>query len=177
MTPAICAAFCADYAYFGLEYGSQCYCGAYPRAGSGLVAEGDCKMTCAGDDGLYCGAGNRLTTYYSSDDSKIAADPAVQTVVGDWTYYNCMVDSPRALVSGRVSSSNTQSAASCLAAAETAGYAWAGLEYGRECWMGKGLTDTATNATDGGCSMVCSGDARGICGGSSRLTLYQLAGS
>jgi len=130
-------------------------------------------MTCAGDKTALCGAGNRLNSYYSSDSSKVHADPTIKTVVGNWTYYNCVVDSPRALT--KVTTNSTaMSAEYCTQLADAGGYTWAGMEYGRECWMGKSLASGTANATSvSECGKTCTGDAMEICGGSSRLTLYQ----
>ncbi|RDL39745.1 uncharacterized protein BP5553_04085 [Venustampulla echinocandica] len=58
-----CAAACAPYKYAGAEYGRECWCADSFGAGSVLVPDSDCSMTCAGSQYEYCGAGNRLTVY------------------------------------------------------------------------------------------------------------------
>ncbi|KAK1993041.1 WSC domain-containing protein [Colletotrichum falcatum] len=63
MTNEACAAFCGGYAYFGTEYGGECYCGdALPETSLEAPAS-DCSMFCTGSDSEYCGNGNRLSVY------------------------------------------------------------------------------------------------------------------
>lgn len=63
MTLDKCANFCQGYMYFGVEFGTECYCGSYFNSGSVVTADSDCSMTCPGNQLQLCGAGNRLTTY------------------------------------------------------------------------------------------------------------------
>ena len=63
MTLGTCAEFCEGYAYFGTEYGRECYCGDLIGNGATVAPETECSMACAGDGGEYCGAGNRLSVY------------------------------------------------------------------------------------------------------------------
>ncbi|KAK4452274.1 putative fungistatic metabolite [Podospora aff. communis PSN243] len=68
MTLEVCAEFCEGFAYFGAEYGGECYCGNGFAEGSVEVAEGECGMVCNGDAGSWCGAGNRLSVYRKGRD-------------------------------------------------------------------------------------------------------------
>lgn len=58
-----CATFCSAYAYFGTEYGRECYCGNSFAAGSVVAPAADCSFKCAGNANEYCGAGSRLSVY------------------------------------------------------------------------------------------------------------------
>lgn len=112
--------------------------------------------------------------YYSSDPTKVSKDPAVLPSAGNYTYYNCVVDTanPRAL--GQVLASDGMSVESCLQQAELRGFQWAGIEYGRECWMGSTLASNAVNATAASqCNMNCKGAPGELCGAGSRITLYK----
>lgn len=62
MTVEVCAATCKGYAWFGTEYGAECYCGEMLE-NSTKVGEGECGMVCGGDEGEFCGGGNRLSLY------------------------------------------------------------------------------------------------------------------
>lgn len=64
----------------------------------------------------------------------------------------------------------------CLKSAKTAGYKYAGVEYGRECWVGNAINPSSGNATNqADCDMVCGGNALEFCGAGNRLNLYQLS--
>lgn len=65
MTLEICQALCASsgYAYFGVEYGRECYCGNKFELGSVPAPASDCNFLCPGNNLEYCGAGNRLSVY------------------------------------------------------------------------------------------------------------------
>ncbi|KAF2652395.1 heme peroxidase [Lophiostoma macrostomum CBS 122681] len=55
MTVKSCSTFCSGAAYFGLEYGRECYCGSKLQDGSTLQAATDCSMLCSGNTTEYCG--------------------------------------------------------------------------------------------------------------------------
>ncbi|KIO26870.1 hypothetical protein M407DRAFT_234142, partial [Tulasnella calospora MUT 4182] len=63
MTPALCAATCASYSYFGTEAGNECYCGNALTVNTPEPIT-DCSTNCAGDSSLKCGGNWRLTLYY-----------------------------------------------------------------------------------------------------------------
>lgn len=63
MTNEVCAEFCAEYEFFGTEYGRECYCGDEIGDESEEATAGQCNMLCAGRVLEYCGAGNRLSVY------------------------------------------------------------------------------------------------------------------
>ena len=90
LTIELCAAACAGYTYFGVEYSVECYCGNSLMGGSTLASGGSdplanlCDMTCNGHPQEYCGGPNRLNTYlYNS--SLASASSAVPTVTGSAT--------------------------------------------------------------------------------------------
>ncbi|CAL3964329.1 unnamed protein product [Diplocarpon coronariae] len=65
MTVEVCASTCAGYAWFGIEYHRECYCGNVPNDGSALTREASCSMTCKGNPLQICGGSNLLTMYNS----------------------------------------------------------------------------------------------------------------
>jgi hypothetical protein len=60
-TVEMCAAFCDGYAYFGVEYSSECYCSN--ELADEPAAEADCSMLCAGSTSQWCGGPHRLNLY------------------------------------------------------------------------------------------------------------------
>jgi hypothetical protein len=130
-------------------------------------------MVCTGDPGEYCGAGNRLNAYFSSDSSKVSSDPSTPAVVGNYSYLECVVDNPRMLPT-LLAAADSMSVETCLGLAQSGGYTYAGLEYGRECWVGNTFLNPLTVAASTDCNMPCLGSKGELCGGSSRLSMYTL---
>ena len=69
MTVAMCTGFCSGYAYMGLEYGRECYCGNALMSGSTSTTDGRCFMTCAGNNAQTCGGPYGLSLYKYSGNS------------------------------------------------------------------------------------------------------------
>jgi iron transport multicopper oxidase len=63
MTIETCASVCADYNYFGLEYGQECWCGNTIRSVGQPTAASECNFPCAGNAAQICGAGDRINIY------------------------------------------------------------------------------------------------------------------
>ncbi len=65
MTVEKCAAACAGYTWFGVEYGRECYGGNIINSAEGSVptALSECSFPCPGDSTEKCGAGDRLNVY------------------------------------------------------------------------------------------------------------------
>jgi hypothetical protein len=72
MTNEVCATFCADYEYFGTQYGGECYCGNQLPAEAGEADADECHMLCSGSVVEFCGAGSRLSVYKKKEDEIIA---------------------------------------------------------------------------------------------------------
>ncbi|PSR71934.1 hypothetical protein PHLCEN_2v12144 [Hermanssonia centrifuga] len=88
-----------------------------------------------------------------------------------WTVaFPCAVDVPERVLSDVIVSYSPSTAIpyECALSCEAQGYYFAGLEYGDECYCGKGysggIPPTAANVSD--CSMRCAGDYFYACGGS-----------
>ena len=50
-----CAAICEDFPYFGLQYGSECWCGDYASEINGYVESDGCNRMYTGDSDANCG--------------------------------------------------------------------------------------------------------------------------
>ncbi|RDW89749.1 hypothetical protein BP6252_01781 [Coleophoma cylindrospora] len=79
MTLESCAAFCASYKYFGVEYSQECYCGNSIASGDTNTTATDCSMTCTGNSLQLCGAGNRLSLY-ARNETAVVASSSTSTV-------------------------------------------------------------------------------------------------
>ncbi|MEZ4301715.1 MAG: M4 family metallopeptidase [Polyangiaceae bacterium] len=60
----------------------------------------------------------------------------------------------------------------CTAAAKAAGYKYAGLQYGGECWAGNTLG--YTKVADSQCNMACTAAPNETCGGSLRNSIWYI---
>ncbi|PQE05793.1 wsc domain-containing protein [Rutstroemia sp. NJR-2017a BVV2] len=66
MTVESCYTFCSAFAWFGVEYRRECYCGNTINAGSVLSTTGNtCTLTCMGNSSEYCGGSSRLQMYHN----------------------------------------------------------------------------------------------------------------
>ncbi|POS79507.1 hypothetical protein DHEL01_v202090 [Diaporthe helianthi] len=158
MTLETCAAFCAGYKYFGVEYGRECYCGNTLDASTESAPLDDCNMVCSGSSVEYCGSGNRLELYLNNSTDPgtgsgggsggDGAEPTQPDAVGAYKSYGCVTeaDQTRALTARSfVDSGMTLERCASFCSA----YTYFGVEYAREC-----------NATE-------------FCGGSNRLSAYE----
>ncbi|TDZ75120.1 WSC domain-containing protein [Colletotrichum trifolii] len=179
MTLELCASICllADKAYFGVEYGRECWCGNKLAAGAlPAAAESECSFSCPGNPDETCGAGWRLSVY--KDESMPAAQgPAAKPQVGNYVSLGCygdLVQNQRAL--SRWTADDALTPEKC--AAFCAGSAYMGLEYGKECWCGNTLGALSKAvASQEDCNMPCAGTRTNFCGGPARLNLYSLTPS
>src|SRR2546421_311211 len=64
-----------------------------------------------------------------------------------------------------------------VCAVDCAGSQYFGTQWSIECWCGSSLAAGSSAAPSTDCSYACSGNASEICGGSRRLSLYQLISS
>ncbi|KAF7440239.1 hypothetical protein PC9H_000583 [Pleurotus ostreatus] len=190
-TVAGCASSCAaqGFAYFGTEYGSECWCGSAIRAGASTAPSSDCSTPCSGKSSDICGNGNRLSLYRfgASTSSSVTSSPTPTSTSSSatptstsisYSSLGCYNDPAEARVlNGGMTSSSSQTIASCAASCAAQGSTYFGTEYGNECWCGSSIRTGATVASSGDCSMPCAGKASDICGSSYRLSLYKLGSS
>ncbi|KAF2001319.1 WSC-domain-containing protein [Amniculicola lignicola CBS 123094] len=66
MTVQICQAYCSGYAYFGLEFGAECYCGNRINPLSTIADPTQCNIACKGSNSQCCGAGSRMQIYQAN---------------------------------------------------------------------------------------------------------------
>lgn len=176
MTIESCQSFCLqnNFRLAGVEYGRECYCGSRLVQGASFTTQSTCNMKCKGNAQQTCGGTSRVSVFNSTT----FAGPKPPKTVGSWTYDSCYMEPQygRALTS-LVKADDAMTVSTCVNACQAAGYAVAGLEYGRECWCGASKPGGLEDASDPNCAMqcdmVCGGDPTQICGGSGAITLYQ----
>lgn len=166
-----CIAFCDGHGYpvAGVEYGRECYCG-YSLGPSGTKqSELDCNMPCKGNPDELCGAGNRLNVFTNGDSA-----PTTLPQAGDYKSLGCYSDSPSArTLTTRMSLNGNVRVSDCTSACKAAGFQYAGLEYGSECYCGSSIQNGGHLIDDSSCNMACTADHTQLCGGPGAINVYQ----
>lgn len=167
MTYDECAVFCNGYDYFGLEYGSQCYCGLNIRSSGSKTAEADCSMPCAGDASAICG-GPDLLNVVAYDTMHL--QPSDPLFIG-YLYIGCHTDSvsDRVLTDSQVFDDNL-TIEECAEFCD--GSAYFGVEFGTQCYCGNSLANPTSSIAEDQCSYICGGDDTERCGGAGTMNLY-----
>ncbi len=94
----------------------------------------------------------------------------------EWYHLGCAIDSGE----GRVFDyggqyNNALTIDSCLIDCEDAGYTYAGMEYGIQCFCGNSVPSTVVYDDESACATPCGGNATEMCGGDYRLDVYLLS--
>jgi hypothetical protein len=166
MTLEKCAAACAAYTYFGVEFGSQCYCGVTLAERAAQVPQAECAMRCGGDSANVCGGADRLNVFTSVD---CKPDPTNVPAVAGFAYQSCWADNVAGRVlTGKELRGDDMTVEKCAAFCQ--GFRYFGLEYASECYCGDELAGEV--APEDQCSQLCSGDALQWCGAQERLNIY-----
>jgi hypothetical protein len=69
MTAGLCVTECESkqFAFAGVEYATECYCGNALSNQTAPAPEAECGMKCGGDTKSFCGGPNRLVVYKKSE--------------------------------------------------------------------------------------------------------------
>ncbi|VDB83101.1 unnamed protein product [Peniophora sp. CBMAI 1063] len=181
MTIESCVRFCDAQSaiYAGTEFAQECYCGDTFSNGGTNASLTDCNTPCTGNASETCGAGGRLSVYWSGEQPPPA--PVTAPSVGLWVSLGCYNDSTASrslsVVPAITGGSSNNSIQSCTAACFALGYHLAGAEFADECYCDTELRNGATSTPLTDCSMTCSGNSSEFCGGPSRLNVYNYTGA
>lgn len=181
MTISSCTADCAKqgYTYAGVQAGQECWCSNNPKLVSAPASE--CQTPCKGDTWAFCGGNWRLNVFKApnagSPTTPSTAKPTpfpTASLPAGWSAVGCIIDSgsSRTLDSGS-STSSSNTVLSCIAQAQAKGLAYAGVQYGQECWLGTAASSKNFKITSNDeCNVACAGDTGTLCGGAYRLNVY-----
>ncbi|KAK4208619.1 putative fungistatic metabolite [Rhypophila decipiens] len=171
MTHEQCGAYCDRYGYryFGVEYGSQCFCGTEIKDVAEERPIQECSTKCGGDSSQRCGAADRLGIFEKPADAVIA--PGNPPIAGAYSYKSCWVDdgAERSL-DGSEYRSDDMTVESCAAFCGEQNFDYFGVQYAHECYCGDELGGSA--APEEECSQICAGIPTQFCGGANRLNIY-----
>ncbi|PSN59421.1 WSC-domain-containing protein, partial [Corynespora cassiicola Philippines] len=93
-----------------------------------------------------------------------------------WEYLGCGTDDKGArALSGDNDSADDMTVDKCIDFCSGAGFTYAGLEFGRECYCGNELPEANApqDGIMGSCTMECAGDDSQFCGNAGALSLYR----
>lgn len=94
MTAENCEAYCGkDYAYFGVEWSQECYCGKQLNSGSVAAPASECSKLCTGDILQYCGGSSRLNVFKRRDSSLVSSSTTSTSLVSSSTTSASLVSS------------------------------------------------------------------------------------
>ncbi|KAL5430130.1 hypothetical protein PMIN05_010418 [Paraphaeosphaeria minitans] len=147
MTAALCASHCSQFAYFGLEYSSECWVGMIlPRRPLPSARKAD-EINSAGRSSRT--ARRHLFPSAASPAPETRRRPVELSVASQSntppTRPSCQVDGTVPCLLSRGETAANMSVEGCVALAEVMQYAYAGLEYDNECWLGNALANTTAN--------------------------------
>ena len=130
---------------------------------------------------LICGGPGALSVYNNT--ALISPrEPGVVPKVGVYAHIGCYAEgtSGRALTGAVTISGTNMTVPFCISfcqAATVAGFKYAGIEYGVECYCGEKIENGAVKLGKGiGCDMTCPGDKLTYCGGAVSLNVYSRGG-
>ncbi|KAG8871579.1 hypothetical protein FRC20_010402 [Serendipita sp. 405] len=165
MTVEKCLDACnaSGFEYAGVEWSQECFCGQ--SAPSQVATDGRCDMPCKGNPSELCGGGNGINVYRHRAPTNLQPYKS-------WTFSNCYVDSiyNRVLPETMTLHGGGMTVEWCLDACDAAGYDYAGVEYGKECYCGNYSPPEVAN--DGRCDMSCEGNPGELCGGGNGISVY-----
>ncbi|KAI0697984.1 copper radical oxidase [Cytidiella melzeri] len=177
MTTESCISFCDQqgFVYAGTEFSQECYCGDFFANGGTNTTASDCNMACTGNSAEICGAGNRLSVFWSG----VTPPPPPSTVasVGLWESLGCYSDGAPRTLTVTMDPTGPNSIETCTASCFNAGYPLAGTEFADECYCGLTISNGGAPTSLGDCDMPCTGNSSEFCGGPNRLNMYNFTGT
>ncbi|WWD22596.1 hypothetical protein CI109_107089 [Kwoniella shandongensis] len=171
MTVPTCLNYCSGlgFAYAGVEYGRECYCGNSLVNGASLsLPSTTCNMKCTGDTATTCGGANGLQLYYNPSLA------VTNTVVNNFASEGCIIEVAGRALTGASTAASDMTIESCTTFCAAGGFKYAGVEYSTECFCGNSLVNgAAVDLVSTQCNMPCGGNSKAICGGPNAITLYK----
>ncbi|XP_053397249.1 uncharacterized protein LOC123551743 isoform X2 [Mercenaria mercenaria] len=90
-------------------------------------------------------------------------------------YKGCYVDKKDRILEVKLTDSQTNTGNNCKYRCTVSQYRYAGTEYAMQCFCGNKLKDFE-KTPDSECDMICPGNADEYCGGSWRISIYDIGG-
>ncbi|PNP59719.1 hypothetical protein THARTR1_00598 [Trichoderma harzianum] len=99
--------------------------------------------------------------------------PTIVQTSGNFKYQGCFEDltDDRTLVVDQQTDATGMTLEKCIKLAQSQGVRFAGVEFGRECFVGNTI-HTSTKFPDSDCNQVCTGNDEETCGSGNRIQIY-----
>ncbi|KAI9053533.1 hypothetical protein LZ554_002488 [Drepanopeziza brunnea f. sp. 'monogermtubi'] len=113
-----------------------------------------------------------------------SANATISEGNSQYAYHGCYEESGlgnnatnglRALSSGKMESRDDMTVELCLTYCADGGWAFAGLQYTKECYCAPLISSVATKRDDSACDLACAGNTSEFCGGALKLSVYQMS--
>jgi hypothetical protein len=115
------------------------------------------------------------TTTTTKSSTTTSSRPTVQPTAGIYYSVGCTSEKPNGRALTEVYTNSTlMTVDMCATEAKRRQFAFAGVQSGKECWMGDILDSQASPLSQDKCLAVCPGDKTVSCGGSRAFQLYQV---
>lgn len=166
LTVESCAAACTNYAFWGVEYGRECWCDDVIESTAFVSPDPSvCDMACKGDATETCGGSSTINIYGTApaDSTPPAESP--------YTFLGCFAEPDGGRALPQLYASTKMTIELCHLDCSLAGYTFAALEYSHECFCGSSIPELAPLGPES-CSAPCAGDPTETCGGNNALQLY-----
>jgi hypothetical protein len=98
---------------------------------------------------------------------------APKPLVGAYTYQGCFAEPASGRALPTVWSDAAMTLEKCAEHAASQSFAYFGVEFAKECWVGNALNGSPAPLSESACASPCKGDAGEVCGGSMKLNLYK----
>ncbi|KAI9791429.1 MAG: hypothetical protein M1833_001534 [Piccolia ochrophora] len=160
--------------YAGTEYVDECWCGNHPPREQ--VPDTECDYACRGDETQNCGGngffddGSFLSLFLDLNKLNVSDETIVNPGNDEFESIGCYTEVDGRTLSDLKLASESLTIPKCLTAC--AGYEYAGAEYGKECWCGNTIRDSAKKTPLEECNFFCAGNDTEWCGGNGRLNVY-----
>ena len=154
-----CQAACTNggFPYAGVEFGSQCFCGS--SIANSPSESTQCTMTCPGNSAETCGGSNAIQIY---------------SVQPTWINLGCYSDATNSRTLSKSLNIAGNTIEKCQAGCSDAGYKYAGMEFGSQCFCGNTIDNSGAPIAQTTCNKACPGNGAETCGGPNALSLYYL---
>lgn len=171
MTVPYCQNFCVtqNFPLAGVSNGNTCTCGT-ALSSSSTLNQSNCTTPCTGDPTQSCGGSAEFLNVYNYT---LTLSPVIPPAVGDFLYQGCYTEVAGRTVSGYSFTNTTgMTVEMCVERCRDRGWKVAGLEYMQECYCSNAVRSATVKMENRECGMLCRGNKREFCGGSSRVGVY-----